>query len=929
MSNQRAGDYKNTIILPKTNFPMKANLPKKEPEIIKFWEENEIYKKALEIRRDKESYIVHDGPPYSNGHIHVGHALNKILKDIVVKYKMLSGFYTPFVPGWDNHGMPIENGVIERFKRENKEITRKDVRKECRKTAHYWVEIQNPEFRRLGVFGFWENPYLTMKPDYEALILETFAELVERGYVYRSFRPIHWCIHCETALANIEIEYEEKKSPSIWIRFPLKEDSKELFKDIPKEKVYALVWTTTPWTIPGNLAITLHPDFEYVVIKVKDVYYLLAQDLLKEVTQKLNIQDYCVVKRFMGKELEGEVFKHPIFERESPIILGEFVTKEQGTGCVHTAPGHGIEDFEVGKKYGLKVLSPVDSKGYFTEEAGEFAGISIIEGDRKVVEALKRNGNLLKEEEITHQYPFCWRCHNPLIFRATQQWFMSMEHREHRKRMLEAIEKVKWYPKESYYRMRGFLETRPDWCLSRQKFWGVGIPAFYCEECGEAILSPDIIRKVAEIVKKEGSDIWFEENVNAETLGIKCPKCGSKNLRKETDVLDVWFDSSVSYIYVSQKNGHRWPSDMYLEGSDQHRGWFNLSLVVGIAVKDSPPYKSVLTHGFVLDEKGLAMHTHLGNVIPPQEIIEKYGAEILRLWASSVEYFKDVKISYEIIERLAEAYRKIRNTIRFILGNLHDFEKSKKIGYEELSALDKYMLHRLQEIKRKVIKAYENNEFYRVFHTIYNFCVVELSSFYLDILKDILYTYPADSKERRGAQTTMEIILCDLLRILAPIMSFTAEEAYSHLKDKKESIFFEDFPTPDERFENPELADEWNLIVEIRDVVLKALEIRRKEGKIGSSLDAKVLLKIKDKRKEEIAKKYIKYLPQVFIVSQVEVVGTLDTVLVEDETSGVEVMVVEPEGKKCARCWIWSKTVGENKEYPDICAKCIKAVKGE
>jgi len=923
-------DYKKTIILPKTEFPMKASLPKREPLILEFWDKNEIYKKALEKRKNNEVYILHDGPPYSNGHIHIGHALNKILKDIVVKYKMMSGYYTPFIPGWDNHGMPIENGVIERFRKEGKKITRENVRNECRKTADYWVKIQRPEFRRLGVFGFWESPYLTMKKDYEALILETFASLVERGYVYRSFRPIHWCIHCETALANIEIEYEEKHSPSLWIRFPLKRDTKNLFEGIDKDKIYVLVWTTTPWTIPANLAITFHPDFYYVLIKVGDVYYLLAEDLLKEVVEKLEFKDYKIERRFLGSQLEGEVFQHPIFKKDSIGLVGTFVTKEQGTGCVHTAPGHGIEDFEIGKKYGLPPLSPVDEKGYFTEEAGEFAGISIIEGDKKVVEALKREGNLLKEEEMIHQYPFCWRCHNPLIFRATQQWFMSMEHRNQRKRMLEAIKNVRWYPKESYERIRGFLESRPDWCLSRQKFWGVGIPAFYCKDCGEAVLSPEIIRKVADIIRKESSDAWFDdEKINAETLGVRCPKCGSKELLKETDVLDVWFDSSVSYIYVASKPGHKWPSDMYLEGSDQHRGWFNLSLVVGIAVKDSPPYKNVLTHGFVLDENGIAMHTHLGNVIAPSEIIEKYGAEVLRLWVASIEYFKDVKLSYEIIERLAEAYRKIRNTIRFMLGNLHDFRKEKRVKYEELSPLDKYMLHRMQEIIRKVKNAYENNEFYRVFHVLYNFCVVDLSSFYLDVLKDILYTHPRDSVRRRSAQTVMERILRDLLRLLAPIMSFTSEEAYGHLEEREESIFLEDFPEVEDTFINHKIADEWRVILDTRDSVLKALEVKRKEGKIGSSLDARILIHVKDKRKEEVIKRYGDYLASVFIVSQVEIIDSVDEPDTTDDDIGVEVKVLEPRGRKCARCWIWSETVGKNQKYPDICNKCIEAVKNE
>ena len=914
--------FKDTIFLPRTPFSMKAGLKQKEPKLIKKWEEMKLYQKMLEKNRGREVFILHDGPPYSNGHIHVGHVLNKILKDIVVKYKNMKGYFTPFVPGWDNHGMPIENEVIKEMREKNEEITRAEVRKKCRIFAQKWVEIQKEEFKRLGVIGDWNNPYLTMDHEYEAEIINIFGKLAEKGYIYRDYKPLHYCIHCETVLANAEIEYEDKVSYSIWVAFPLKEDKNSIFSDI--DDLHVIVWTTTPWTLPGNVAVAFNPDFKYLVVKADGKNYLLAEVLYEKNKELLGWNQVEILKELKGKEIEGTVFINPVMDRESVAILADFVTSEQGTGCVHIAPGHGEEDFVVGKKYGLPVLSPVDEHGRFTEEAGRFAGLHIEKGNREIIEYLKKLNKLLKEDKLTHSYPHCWRCHKPLIFRTTPQWFLNVDHNGHRIKSLKEIDKTRWFPGSAYERIKSAIETRPDWCLSRQRFWGVGIPAFHCKDCNHSFIDTEYIKTLVEKIKEKGSDIWFEEDYTP-----PCPKCGSKNIKKEEDILDVWFDSGCSSHIVMKRKDHRWPPDLYLEGSDQHRGWFNLSLMVSVGLEGRAPYREVVTHGFVVDQEGRAMHKSLGNVIKATEAMKNWGSELLRLWVGSTEYFYDVRIGEEIIERLIDAYRKIRNTVRFMLGSLADFQPEKdSVPYEDLHIVDKYMLSKFEELKERVYHFYDNYEFHRIFHKIYNFCVVDLSSFYLDISKDRLYTYKRDSKFRRGFQTVIYKIVKEMILLFAPILSFTMEEAYENLPgEKKESVFLDYMPEPNKEYRNIEIENKFKTLTLIREVVQKRIEIEREKG-IGSSLEVKLLLKPEKDYIMETLKFFEEDLPFYFITSQVEIVDEVneDTAL-KDDKIGIVVDVKKADGKKCERCWIFSPSVGEDKNYPTLCKKCVEAVK--
>ncbi len=947
METVKKSGYSHTLNLPKTNFPQKANLPIREPEIQRWWEENRIYEKMLARRKAQgaPSFILHDGPPYSNGDIHIGHALNKILKDIVVKFHALKGYFTPYVPGWDNHGLPIEHRVQEELIAEGKwapgepmtnEI-KGELRQRCRKFAEFWSWRQNEEFQRLGVFGDWERPYFTMDYDFEAKLVEIFGELYERGYIYRGFKTVHWCYHCVTALAEAELEYHEKESPSIWVRFKLKSNTEHKVQNVGFDgEVYALIWTTTPWTIPGNTGIMVHPEFEYVLVGTGREAYLVAKGLLPIVAEELGWREYRIVKEFVGEQLRGLVFLHPLYDRPSPIVTAEFVTLEQGSGLVHTAPGHGPEDYEVGVREGLPILSPIDERGRFTAEAGErLQGLFVhTEGNEAVMKWLTEVGALLKSDKISHNYPHCWRCRNPVIFRATTQWFMNIDHDGHRQRSLEAIKSVKWVPEEGESRITVMVQNRPDWCLSRQRAWGVGIPVFYCQGCGQPIVTPETIQSVAAWVRKEGSDAWFDRT--AEELlpdGFKCPYCGGGEFTKETDVLDVWFDSGCTHRAVLETYPDlRWPADMYLEGSDQHRGWFNSSLMIAVATKDSAPYRIVLTHGFVVDEQGRAMHKSLGNVVAPEEVINQYGADVLRLWVCASDYTQDVRLGPEILKRLADAYFRFRNTLRFALGNLFDFSPDQDaIPYEQLTELDKFMLHRLAEIVDEVTEAYEEFDYPQVFQTLQRFCAVDLSAFYFDVLKDRLYCEAPDDPKRRSAQTVIFEIARALCIMLFPMVSHTAEEAWQHLPNwngKTESVALTDWVKVPEEWRNGHLAERWQQLLRIRDEVKVALEIAKSERRVVNPLEAKVTLFI-DNALEDFLNGFAVPLSEVFIVSQVEVRTDRmhPNAVAAEDFPNLHIAVDLAPGEKCARCWQRQVSVGQDIDYTDLCERCVRVVR--
>lgn len=937
-------DYSKTVNLPKTPFPMKADLPHREPEFQKLWAELDIYGQIsrrevvatpppspplngggtggtapIDRGGTRGAFLLHDGPPYSNGDIHIGHALNKVLKDFVVRYKAMNGYRTPFVPGWDNHGMPIENKVMEEFRKKHESPDKLIIRKACRSYAAKWVDKQREQFKRLGVVADWDNPYLTMSLEYEAAIIKVFGELAAEGYIYRGLKPIHWCISDETALAEAEIEYADHKSPSIFVRFPLVKDPKGLFADAATADCYTIIWTTTPWTIPANLAVAVHPDYEYAFVDADGKRYLVAAELAPRTMQAMGIEKYCIAKTIKGSELEGMVFKHPIYDRESVLVHANYVTLEDGTGVVHTAPGHGREDFETGQRYGLPALCPVNEGGYFTKEAGQFEGLHITrQGNAAVLEALKEAGHLMASSEIAHSYPHCWRCHNPLVFRTTVQWFLKLDHKDLRGRMLRALDGIKFYPAEARNRLQAMLENSPDWCLSRQRSWGVGIPVFFCTDCSEPLMTPESIGAVYEDAKVNGSDSWYAKSAD-ELLpaGTKCSKCGGTKFTKETDVLDVWFDSGSSSRAVVELREDTYPADMYLEGSDQHRGWFNKSMVVGMATKGESPFKQLVSHGFMLDSEGRAMSKSIGNVIAPQQIIKDVGADVLRLFLSSSDYFEDVRIGDEILTRVTDAYRRIRNTFRFILGNIADFEPATdSVPYEDMEELDKFALHKLAGLVKSITAAYESYEFHKVYHAAHDFCAVDLSAFYLDILKDRLYASAQGSKARRSAQTALYEIARALALMLAPVLVHTAEEVWRHLPgEKAESIHLAAYPQTPEVWTNEELASRWAKILELRDKVLLKLEEARQSGKIGKPLESRVALTL-EKSDYGFFRPYEAMLPSIFIVSQVEL----------REGAQEQVEIQPPVGTKCDRCWLVLESVGGNADHPTLCDRCAEAI---
>lgn len=931
-------EYKETLNLPKTTLEMRANATKKEPETQKFWEEHEIYEKNIAQRDKANKFILHDGPPYlSSEKIHVGTALNKILKDILIKYKSMSGFYAPYVPGYDGHGLPIENKVVKNIKGGREAVTPAELRAKCREFAWNSLKGQESEFKRLGVWGDWEHPYLTINPEFEAEQVRVFGDMYKKGYIEKGLKPVYWCASCETALAEAEVEYADHTSTSIYVRFKFDEEGVNKIKqlvDLPNDNVYTVIWTTTPWTIPSNMAISMHPRFDYTFFTYKNDVYVIAQGLLASFLEGVNWEekDINVIGSVKGADLELLNTNHPLYNRKSPIILGEHVTLDAGTGAVHTAPGHGLEDYEVGCRYNIEVFSPLDSKGVWTEIVGDkdLEGIPYYKGGKIVIEKLQNCGALLAAADINHSYPHCWRCKNPVIYRATPQWFVKVD--KFRDATLEAIKGVKWIPASGEARISNMVQGRTDWCISRQRAWGVPIPVFYCEECGEPIVTDETIENVAKMFEKESSDAWVK--YSAEELLPKdfvCPHCGKKHFRKEKDIMDVWFDSGVTWRAVVEKRseqlGHT-PVEMYLEGSDQHRGWFQSSLLTSMAVQGKAPYKSVLTHGFVFGEDGRKMSKSLGNYIRPDDIIKNYGADILRLWAASVDYRNDTKIGDNIIKQLAEIFKKTRNTARFLLGNIFDFDPTQDyVKYEDLKPIDKFALHKLNKVVEEVTVAFDNYEFYKYFQCLQNFAAVDLSSFYLDIVKDRLYTAGKKSVSRRACQTVLYETLQVLVRILTPVMPHQAEDIWQNTPEMQrgglESILLADWVKLNKEWDNAQLEEDFTKILKTREVVTRAIEPLRAEKKVGSSLEVAVYVKSDD---SEILKANAKDLADIFITSQAYVAEAAPAEVLNEYTeNGITVWVTKAEGEKCERCWKFRK-LGEHAGHETICSDCYDAV---
>lgn len=918
-------DYNSTLNLPKTDFPMRAGLPKSEPVTLKNWEEEKIYENLMEINEGKPLFVLHDGPPYANGNIHLGTALNKILKDFIVRYKNMSGFKAPYVPGWDTHGLPTELKARKKAGvGSSADISELELRKMCQEFVEGYIDDQRNQFKRLGVIGEWDNPYITLTHDFEAEQIRIFAEMACKGYIYKGLKPVYWCPECKTALAEAEIEYAEDPCHSIYVKFNVTDDlGKFSAMGIDPKKVYFVIWTTTTWTLPGNVAICVGPSFDYAVIKCDDEYYVMAEELFKSAMEDAEKTDYEVVATIKGSELEYMKTAHPFMGRESVVIVGDHVTLESGTGCVHTAPGHGVEDYDVCRNYPeIPIIVPVDENGVLTEEAGMFAGLKTADANKPIAEHLEKIGALFALKKIIHQYPHCWRCKNPVLFRATDQWFCSVD--DFKDDAVKAIDEVEWIPGWGKDRITSMVRERKDWCISRQRKWGVPIPIFYCEECGEPLIDKEAMLAVADLFGKEGSNAWFTHTAE-EILpkGKKCSKCGCTSFTKEKDIMDVWFDSGSSHAAVLKNRPYlKWPADLYLEGADQYRGWFQSSLLTSVATMGTAPYKAVLTHGWVVDGKGRVMHKSLGNGIDPQEVIDQYGADVLRLWVASSDYHADIRISPDILKQLSEAYRKIRNTARYILGNLNGFNPDENmVSLDELMPIDKWALAKLNILIDKVKEAYDKYEFHIVYHAIHNFCVVDMSNFYLDVLKDRLYTEKSDSKARRAAQTSIYIILNAMTRMIAPILAYTSDEIWKYMphssSEKAEHVIYNEMPEKVDITIDDDFMAFWDEIHELRDDVKKSLETFIKDKTIKSSLEAKVTLAASGD-KLAFLKKAENELATAFIVSEVEIV---------ENSSELEIKIEKAEGEKCERCWVISKTVGESSEHPTLCSRCCENLK--
>jgi isoleucyl-tRNA synthetase len=932
-------DLKSTLNLPKTDFPMKAKLPEREPEQLAIWEQMGVYQRILESRKDAPLFVFHDGPPYPTGEIHLGTGLNKILKDLVVKTKTMAGFRTPYIPGWDCHGLPIETKVEKELGGKGK-VSAAEFRRVCRQFAAGYIDAHRREFKRLGIFGQWEKPYLTMNPDYEACIASSFITFLEKGYVYRGLKPVYWCIFDRTALAEAEVEYEDHTSPSIWVKFPVvaNANSSKLGSD-----VNALIWTTTPWTLPANRALAFHPEFEYVVAKTSVGNLLLAKDRLQPFAEELKIEILATHGSWKGQELEGLQFRHPFLELRVPAVFAEYVTLDQGSGIVHTAPGHGAEDFYTGQKYGLEAYAPQDDDGRFLEGLPEYKGKTVFEANAPIIDLLRRRGMLVGERKLTHSYPHCWRCHNPVIFRATEQWFIQLDNGSAtvpapkapplRKLALEEIKKVKWTPEWGLERIHNMIADRPDWCISRQRFWGVPLIIFYCDACGKRLEDFKALRHVLPFFEREGADAWYTHS--AEELlpaGTNCAGCGAAKWRKETDILDVWFDSGNSNLAVLEKRAGKPRADVYLEGPDQFRGWFQSSLLVALGVDGIRPYEQVVTHGWTLDEKGQPMSKSLGNVMVPNEIVQKWGADLLRIWVVSQDYTADVRLSEAMMTQLAEAYRKIRNTFRFALSNLFDFDPARvSVADADLWEMDAWMLRRTGVLVRDCRKRFDNFEYHRVYHALHDFCSVELSSFYFDVLKDRLYTSAPENRGRRSAQTAVYRIASALLRLIAPFIVFTAEEIWKHFPRRAAdptSIHMTTFPAAEEfeRALDDARVKNWERLLAVREEVLKALEPIRAAKIISSGLEARVTWSASGDL-SDLLREYATYLPALFIVSQVEIAnGALEGASPAATIEGLQIRVERAKGAKCERCWNYSTHVGETPDYPTLCERCVAAL---
>lgn len=929
-------DIKNTLNLPKTSFSMKANLPQREPEMLRHWEKTDIYAMIRKARAGSPSYVLHDGPPYANGAIHMGHAINKILKDIIVKSRTMMGFDAPYVPGWDCHGLPIEIKVEEQLGSRKAGMSKAVIRRECRKYAEKFIEVQRQGFKRLEVFGEWSQPYLTMSYQYESEIARAFGDCVDKGLVYKGLKPVHWCFSCKTALAEAEVEYEDDVSPSIYVAFPMVSDLSDLDPNLAGKDWAVVIWTTTPWTLPANLAIAFHPDFQYSAVRVNGRGYIVATELLKAVSEKCGWNEPWEIARFSGKSVDGRKARHPFIDRESLLVTANYVTLDAGTGCVHTAPGHGYDDYVTGVNYGLEILCPVDDGGRFLKTVDRFAGMGVFDANPRIVEHMRESGVLLQTENFSHSYPHCWRCHNPVIFRATPQWFIAMDKNGFRQRALEAIQKVRWIPAWGEERISSMVRERPDWCISRQRAWGVPIIAFYCSHCGQVLLSKKVVDHVASIFAKEGADAWHTHSPQ-ELLpdNASCSHCGGREFRQEFDILDVWFDSGSSHLAtLGSRKDLPWPSDLYIEGGDQYRGWFQSSLLIAVALHGEAPYRTAITHGWTLDEEGRTMSKSKGIGIDPNDLVKARGAEIARLLVSSVSYVEDIRIFDELLDRLGEAYRKIRNTCRFMLGNLsnqqdpgHPFfdPATDRVPYEEMLEIDRWALARKGTLVQKCLKGYEDYQFHQVYNALYNFCTVGMSAFYLDILKDRLYTSPTHSKARRSAQTVLWEILDAFARLVAPILAFTSEEVYHAMHEhrpghgRSESVHILLFPKYEALRDEEYLLAEWTKLREVREAVLKALEDARRSGLIGNSLEARVILRAAGDA-ASLLRRHEDDLRYIFIVSQIEIEDTPGT------GGDLRIEVLKADGPKCERCWNYSIEVGKDSTYPSLCERCVPAV---
>jgi len=933
-------DLKATINLPKTTFPMKANLPQNEPKMLARWEQAGIYERIREARKgsDKGTYILHDGPPYTSGPIHLGTALNKCLKDFIVKSKTMAGFDAPYVPGWDCHGLPIEIKVDKELGGKKLQMRPTDVRAECRKYAQKFLDLQRQQFKRIGVFGRFDRPYATMNPQYESVVLSTFFSFYENGFVYKGLRAVYWCMHDETALAEAEVEYENHTSPTVWVKYALLDDPAKIDAALAGKKVSTIIWTTTPWTLPASMAVAFHPDEEYVGLKSGGEVYIVASKLAKDVAEKCNFANPRELAHFPGRKLEHLNFQHPFLDRKILGVLAEYVTMDTGTGVVHTAPSHGAEDFVTGVKYGLDATSNVDEKGILRNGLPEYTGKRVWEANQPIIDLLKSRGALLHAEKTEHSYPHCWRCHNPVIFRATEQWFISMEtpmpggkSKEDvlRARTLEEIKHVKWDPAWGEERLSNMIATRPDWCISRQRVWGVPIAVFLCEGCGKPLNDHAVNRKVVELFARSGADAWFTpESDSILPAGTKCPHCSGAKFEKETDIFDVWLESGASYLaLISDEPSYPWPSDLYLEGGDQYRGWFQSSLLCAMGTHGTPPYKGVVTPGWTLDEKGQAMSKSRGNDVDPVDIADRMGAEVVRLWVASVDFREDVVGSEALMQRVAENYRKIRNTFRYVLGNLGDFDpETDAVPFDSMEALDQYMLRQTSSFAMEVKNSYDEFAFHKIYHRLNHFCIVDLSAFYFDVLKDRLYISAPKSQGRRSAQTAIWRIGEALVRLLAPIMSFTSEEVWDYLPKaakRSDSVHLALFPSANEIASeaDPKSDEDWLTLRSVRDEVLKALEEARNRKLIGTGLEAQVTLAAPDPIYSVLAR-HAGQLRYLFIVSAVTLVQGSG-----NGTGQVHVEVKKADGAKCERCWNYSIHVGEDKTYPTVCERCSAVLK--